>query len=111
MLRITLGLTLLLAALPASAMTIGTLKELENSDRGDPAYKSYILGLQRGIIYTDSIVEQRFGERLFCLPKSMSFNSVDYAKMTLEEAERMEMGDDAIAEMVMVFALMTNFPC
>lgn len=56
MLRITLVLTLLLTALPASAMTIGTLKELENSDRRDPAYKSYMLGLQRGIMYTDGVV-------------------------------------------------------
>lgn len=111
MLRITLVLTLLLTALPASAMTIGTLKELQNSDRSDPAYKSYMLGLQRGIMYTDGVVEQRFGESLFCLPEAMNFGSIDYAKMTLEEAERMGMGDDAVAEMVMIFALMTNFPC
>ena len=41
----------------------------------------------------------------------MNFGSIDYAKMTLEEAEIMGMGDDAVAEMVMIFALMTNFPC
>lgn len=112
MLRITLVLTLLLAAFPASAyMTIGTLKELEKTEPNNPYHKSYILGLHRGIIYTDAVMNQAFGKRLFCLPENMNYESLDYPKMTLAEAKRMGVGDDTNAEMVLVFALMTNFPC
>jgi len=95
----------------SAAMDLKAYKELQKSSKD--MVKIYIYGVGEGYSWSNTILQDRGGKALFCVPKNMALNAENYISITNNRIA--SLGGSAVAEMpielILYSGLIETFPC
>ena len=90
---------------------VGTYTQFRN----DSAFKSYLVGLGRGIFWANALLKVQGKPRLFCMPEHLNLDEGIILSLIDQEIRSPSSGkpwsDDAEVEFVMAVAFINRFPC
>ncbi|MBE9529487.1 MAG: hypothetical protein IME99_09650 [Proteobacteria bacterium] len=117
--KLILTVVMLLIAVPVFAeQTVENYIKYENEYADDSAAKTimetYVSALGSGMGWTNTILNKRGQQELFCTPKNLALNYNNYIDIIDKQVDRVVQdggGDDFPIPMLLLFGLMETFPC
>lgn len=70
-----------------------------------------LAGTGNGFMVANVVLSLKNQEQLYCLPKNLNLNSINYRSIIDKELEKSQHKKDEQIETILLFALMQMFPC
>lgn len=103
--------SLLAVSSGTSAMTVAEYTAAKDNEKTWPIARIHLNGVGMGVSLAASALIDQGRPPLFCQPKEIVLNDKDYIRLIDTLIAKNEIPDETQAEMVLLLALMTAFPC
>ncbi len=93
----------------ANAMSVSNYKRFKKEQLN--LLKLHINGVGQGISWSNSFVENKLKEKLYCSPQKISLNTGNFMAIIDKEIDTGRWKGDDHVEMILFFGLEKTFPC